>query len=241
MIECLLPTPQVVEQPPDLPGVFLFDHETRTDLINNNATVSLSGATVDTTYLIDGHPTTKLPSITSYLLITFPNPLELDNSDWTLEWSCMATAFQATRYDGEMRGLTTTGKALISRWTDSGYGSQLQSFVGGGATEDLLWRIPGSKQSVVNQLRRMALVCKQGVVTVFKDGVPQKVTNWNIVGGSGNQVTRNNFNKETVVGKLSSIRLGWISTTAPAAISNVGRIRFSDYARYIFPYTPTPF
>mgnify|MGYP001113576761 CR=1 FL=1 len=241
MIESLLATTEVTVQPPDLPGVFLFDPESQTDLMNNNATVTLSGATVDATYLIDGYPTTKLPSITSYLLITLPNPLELDANDWTLEWSCMVSAFQATRYDGEMRGTTTTGKVVASRWTDSGYGTQLQSFAGAAATEDLLWRIPGAKQTFVNQLRRMALVCRGGAVTVFKDGLPQKVTNWNIVGNSSKQVTRDSFNKDAVIGKLNSIRLGWTATATPAAISNVGRIRFSDYARYIFPYTPAPF
>lgn len=240
-MELLLSTAQVVEQPPDLPGVFLFDHETRTDLVSNNASVTFAGATVDTSYLIDGHPTTNLPSTASYLLITLPTPLELDASDWTLEWSRMATAFQATRYDGEIRCGTTASKWIISRWTDAGYGTQLQTLVGAGSSEADLWRIPGAKQTVVNVLQRMALVCRQGVVTVFKDGVPQKITNWNIVGGSANQVTRSNFNKDPVVGKMNSIRLGWVSTTLPAAISNIGRIRFSDYARYIHPYTPIPF
>lgn len=241
MIESLLSTTQVVDQPPDLPGVFLFDHATRTDLMNNNATVTASGATIDTAYLIDGLATAKFSATTDYLLINIPTPLELDTSDWTLEWSCMASAFQATRYDGEIRGITTGSKFIISRWTDSGYGYQLQTLVGAGATEDVLWRIPGTKQSVVSQLRRMALVCRQGVITTFKDGVPQKVTNWNIVGNASKQVTRDNFNKEAVVGKLNAIRLGWISTALPAAVSNVGRIRFSDYARYIRAYTPTPF
>jgi hypothetical protein len=241
MIETLLTTTQVAEQPPDLPGVFLFDHETRTDLINNNASVTVSGATVDTTYLIDGFPTTKLPSITSYMLITIPTPLELDANDWTLEWSRMGSAYQATRYDGEIRCSTTASKWLVSRWTDAGYGSQLQNIAGVGTNEADFWRIPGTKQSTVGILQRMALVCRQGVIFVFKDGVPQKVTNWNIVGGAANQVTRNSFNKEAGMGKLNTIRLGWLSTVAPAAISNIGRIRFSDYARYIHPYTPVPF
>lgn len=241
MIEMWLTTKQATPQPPDLAGVFLFDPETRTDLINNNATVSASGTSIDTSYLIDGKPTTKLLSTGDFLVITIPTPIDLDASDWTVEWSCRATAFQDSKYEGEFGGMTTAGKYLYSRWTDGGYGYFLQSFVGSGATGAVLWRILPAKQSVVGILRRMALVCKAGVVTVFKDGVPQRVGNWDNVGGASQAVTQDNFPKEANMGKLSSIRLGSSGSTTPAALSNIGRIRISNYARYISTYTPVPF
>lgn len=241
MIEQMLNSGAYTPQPPDLPGIFLFDHQSRTDLVNNNATVSVSGAAVDSTYLIDGFPTTKLAATTHYMLITIPTPIELDANDWTVEWSCMVSAFQATRYDGEFAGSTTAAKALTSRWTDAGYGSALQTYVGAAASAAVLWRIAPAKQSVVGFLRRMAIVCRSGVITVFKDGQPQMVSNWDNVGNASKVVTQKTFPKEAGMGKLNLIRLGWASTVSPAAISNIGRIRISDYARYIHPYTPVPF
>lgn len=243
MIEQLLPILQVPGQPPDLQGIFLFDPQTNTDLINNNATVTSSGAAVDSAYLIDGQPTVKLTAITNYLLITIPTPIDLDVGDWTVEYSRVASSFSAlaSKYDGEFTGLTTASKNLVMRWTDTGYGRLLQAIIGGAVTAATYWRIQPPKDNMVNILSRMAIVCKSGVITIFKDGVPQQVRNWDEAGNASKVVVQNNFPKEASLGKLSSIRLGYVGTNNPAAPSNLGRIRISDYARYTSAYTPAPF
>lgn len=240
MLESLLSTNQIA-QPPDLTPIFLFDPETNTDLINNNATVTTSGATVDTAYLIDGHPTVKLTATTNYLLISIPTPIELDVGDLTVEWSCRATSFQADKYDGEFTGLTTTSKNFAVRWTDTGYGRLLQTIIGGVVSAATFWRIQPPKENVAGALRRMAIVFKGGIITIFKDGYPQQITNWDDAGNASKRVTQANFPKETGLGRLSSIRLGYVGTNNPAAPSNLGRIRISNYARYTGAYTPAPF
>lgn len=236
MLELLMSAGKAAEGIPEADVIFLWDPTEARDLIGSAATITLIGATsIDPDYQIDGVNTMLFPGTTSGATITFETPLVLNGLDWTIEWSAINAA-AASSYANEFAMYSgVTGNGMLARWGDAGFGNRLQFGNKFAAAADC-FNIALSKAGSVGQLSRFALVCKNSVVSVFRNGIKQS-----LAVGTGSTYNQASFPAGTALTDLRAIRLGWLSSSVPTNASRHGRIRISKNALYTTNYTPQPF
>uniref|UniRef100_A0AB39CCS2 Tail fiber protein n=1 Tax=Pseudomonas phage RVTF4 TaxID=3236931 RepID=A0AB39CCS2_9VIRU len=215
--------------------IFLYDPETESDLMGVVHTYTKYGTVTPDDLEINGHKTLKLGTNVSGMQITFATPFNLQDKDWTLEWSFRNTVSAGTAYATELTlPSAVAGQGILSRWGDTGFGNRLQ--VGGsmGAVNSI-WNPPISKAASLNVDTNMALSCKNGRVSVFRNGVLQMLAN-----GTGGVYNTPNY---PVGANLSSLAYMQINSSGSGMINqlgNRGRIRLSLGARYTRNYTIKP-
>jgi hypothetical protein len=218
--------------------LFLYDPETSKDLISGQVCVALSGgAAVDNITKIDGKGTLKLVGGGSQGLITFPTPLSLEVlSEWTVEWVSRPISIQSG-YVTEMFIDTSpsSGYPIGCRWPDGGYGNRAQFNLSNWANENI-WHPPFAKAAAEGNTIRWAMVYKGGLIRIYKDGIKQSLA----AGTSG--IYDKDFISKTVSWPVyHKIYLGYFNGTNSAWTGNFGRLRISNFARYLANYTPVPF
>lgn len=227
-------------KPPEGDALFLYDPATNKDLISNIVVGALkAGTVVDSTYLIDNQPTLRVDNANAGAVLTFPSSIDLNAlTEWTLEWSSRPTSiggYYFTELFLDVAG--GSGYPVGCRWTDTGYGNTLQFNAADWANERI-WRPPFTKSTAVNTLNRYALVFKGGNFTVFRNGTKQMLTN--ATGGVGS-TTQDYFPKTQAWGLFKILTLGYLNSVNSSWIGNYGRIRISNFARYLGSYTPEAF
>lgn len=239
MIEAVL---MVTDSTPIPTGdvLFLYDPATNKDLITDTVCGALKANTsVDSVVKIDGYNTLKFAASSAGAVLTFPTTLSLNTmSEWTIEWSSQPTAIGVSYFtELFLDTVPSSGIPLGCRWTDGGYGDKLQFNVAD-FNNLRLWRPPGNKASAVNRLTRYSMVYKGGVIRVYKDGVLQLVTN----GTEAAAPTSQTFISKTQAWPVfANLTLGWFNSANVAWLGNFGRIRISNFARYLGNHTPPPF
>lgn len=237
MLEAMLLTKKEVPIPPT-GATFLWDPVLQQDLYGSGATIAyIGGGTANTDYLIDGQGTFNLPTTSSGFTITLASPLDLSGGDWTVEWSTLNTVNNGN-YGTDIAidsGFPGSAKGVQARWSDTGFGNRVQfSTIFQQVTD--CWNASLTKVTSLNTLQRFAMVCKNGQVSVFINGVKQMLAN-----GTGGTYTAASFAAAPANLKdLKSIKIGWQNSTVQAMISRHGRIRITQSALYTTDYTPGP-
>lgn len=219
--------------------LFLYDPATNKDLITNTVCGALKASTtVDTTVKIDGNDTLKFAAAGAGAVLTFPSGINLNAlTEWTIEWSSRPTAIGVSYFTEIFLDTTpSSGVPLGCRWTDGGYGDKLQFNIAD-FNNARLWRPPFAKPAVVNKLTKYSMVYKGGVVKVYVDGALQTLTN----GVEGNGVSQAFISKTQSWGVFTNLTLGYFNSANVAWLGNFGRIRISNFARYLGTHTPPPF
>ncbi|WDS62036.1 hypothetical protein [Pseudomonas phage D6] len=238
MFESLLSAGGIVHQDTG-DVIFLYDPDTNQDLSGNGAVSVLSGGAVRSdTQLVDGLPSLSLPTVAAKQLITFPTPLNLRDTNWTLEWSSFcSTVPSAYANDLILDSNGPTTGALYTRYGDSGFGNRfVVSDLRGSANPALTRPIAYTKAALQNQLVHWALVQAEGNIFVYKDGIRQM-----LAGGASS--TTYNIQSTTAINieSVYQIRAGDANgSSVRASPGYKGRIRLSNYARYRSNYTPQP-
>ena len=220
--------------------LFLYDPATNKDLISDTICGALKGSTsVDATFQIDGYDTLKFAAASAGAVLTFPTALSLNSmTEWTIEWSSRPTTIGSAYFtELFLDTVPASGIPLGCRWTDSGYGDKMQ-FNAADFNNLRLWRAAETKASAVNKLTRYSMVYKGGAIRVYKDGVLQMLAN----GVEGGSSTSQTFIPKTQAWPVfANLTLGWFNAGNTAWLGNFGRIRISNFARYLANYTPAPF
>jgi hypothetical protein len=217
--------------------LFLFDPGTGKDEVTNQTCIALSGVAVDMSVLIDEKPTLKFAAVNNQGLITFPTPIAFDALEgWTVEWSSRPTSF-ATAYANELfLDITTTlGYPIGCRWGDAGYNNRLQFNISNWANANI-GQPPVNKTAVVNKVNRWAMVFRNNRLQIFKDGVLQM-----LAFGTSTTYAQDYMAKNGALPTVTKLYLGYFNSINQAWLGNFGRIRISNFARYLGNYTPTPF
>jgi len=218
--------------------LFLYNPGTGKDEISGLNCIALAnGAAVDNTFLIDDKPTLRFAAGNNQGLITLPNPINLEAlSEWTLEWSSRPTTF-LTSYATEifMDVTVTQGYPVGCRWGDGGYGNRLQFNISNWSNNNI-GQPPFVKANVLNVINRYAMVYKGGQLRIYKDGVKQMVAF-----GTGSQYTQDYIGKTQAFPTVTKIYLGYYNSINQAFAGNIGRVRISNFARYLGNYTPVAF
>lgn len=222
---------------PIVPDIaLLWDFGQGKDLNGTSATIAVSGGSVvDTTNTIDGNPTLSFPNTSASATITFQTPLDFSGKDFTIEWSSYNTA-AASAYANELclySGAGSTG--ILSRWGDSGFGNRLQ-FGNSFSAAATCWNMNFTKAQSVNVLCYYAIVCKDGFISIYRNGIKQALAN-----GTGASYTAQGYTAQASFGDLRAVRIGFLSSSVPAMTGRHGRIRISKNALYTANYTPVPF
>jgi hypothetical protein len=226
------------EEPQTGDVLFLYDPATNKDLISDTVVGAIKTATeVDPAVLIDGQSTLKTSSVNSGVLITLPTALDLETmQNWTLEWSSIWNAYQSGYATELFMDITNTaGFPIGCRWTDGGYQERNQ-FNASDWNNARIWRPSSTKTQVIGQLNRWALVRKGSYFFVMLNGVRQLLEN-----GTVNGTKQSLFNKTQALPTVTKMYLGYFNATNRCYPGNFGRIRFSNFARYVGDYTPQPF
>ncbi|WDS62038.1 hypothetical protein [Pseudomonas phage D6] len=214
--------------------IFLYDPETNTDLMGSNSVITLYGTAALSDTIINGHKSLALPSTASGFKAVFPTPIDLQGKNWTLEWSFYNTT-AAGAYASETCLNTGSGTGILSRWGDSGFGNRLQLGVRFSAVTDC-WNPAMTKASSVNTEINMALSCKAGLVTVFRNGVKQGLAN-----GTGGTYGAQTFPVSSVsLASLANLTIGYAGGGQPSQLGYHGRVRLSLGGRYTRNYTVVP-
>ncbi|MNG12194.1 hypothetical protein D3C84_957910 [compost metagenome] len=129
-------------------------------------------------------------------------------------------------------GAGTNG--LLSRHASAGFGNRIQFGTIFAQLADC-WNIAATKASTTDVLNRYALVCKDGQITAFRNGIKQLLAN-----GTGSTYNTASI-PSTGLTDLRAIRLGWLNSTVVARIGRHGRIRITAEALYTDDYTPEAF
>lgn len=220
--------------------LFLYDPATNKDLISNTTVGVLKAATaVDNTVLIDGQPTVKFTGTGAGVQINLPTALNLEAlTNWTLEWSSIMNAYQGGYATEIFMDLTNSaGYPVGCRWTDGGYQERNQ-FNAGDWANARIWRPDITKTQAIGKLNKWALVRNGNEFYVMLNGVRQLLENGTSSGGS----KQSYFSKtQALLNAVTRFYIGYYNGTNLAYPGNFGRIRFSNFARYINNYTPQPF
>lgn len=198
--------------------------------------IALGGAAAfETTPSIDGKSaifTTDPDRIT----ITFDTPVNLRDSDWTLEWSINNTAVPVADYAGELLFTPSNGATgLQARYGSPGFGNRLQ-FGGTMATLETCYSSLYTKGGLVGVLTRLALVQSNKNIFLFVNGVRQ-----NFAVGTSNVYNVPYFQTGTDISAITKFMFGNTPVGGGAVRSKHGPIRLSMRARYTADYTPVPF
>jgi hypothetical protein len=234
MLEALLQAKPVVI--PQLPPIMLLDAGTASDLIGSKPTFTLNtGASVDSTVLIDGHPTWKLSTTAAQVKVAFEKVLNLDTIDWTVEWSVIDTNVSTT-YSAILDILNASlAQGISCRFNDGPYNNRLMfGAVATGTTDS--FTVDVTQNQIQNLLTRFAFQCKAGRLTFYVNGTPMLSR----VGTTGTFSATSQPKSGTLTAE-SQILIGYRASGVPGFIGNMGRIRISDYARYAGTYTPQAF
>lgn len=212
-------------------GFFFFEGSTQPVI-----SIAMAGAAAfEPTPTIDGKSaifTTDPDKIT----ISFDTPLNLRDSDWTLEWSIINQAVPATDYAGEILLTPNNGATgLQARYGSPGFGNRLQ-FGGVMATLETCYSSIHTKQSLVSVLARLALVQSNKSIFLYYNGVRQ-----NFAVGTGHVYNLTNFQTGTDLSAITKFIFGANAVGGAAVRSKHGPIRLSMRARYTADYTPVPF
>lgn len=216
--------------------IFLHDPDTNTDLSGNGVVVTRSGGAISTpSYLIDGQGTTQFPTVAAKKVAAFSPPLNLTATNWTLEWSSINDS-APTSYALELGMMCTDlNRSLFMRYGDSGFLNRIQLLENATPTADVL-NFSYTKAALVGSLSRWALVCKDGRISAFRNGVKQSMA-------KGPSSTSYAFTEYVPVGlnSVTSIVTGDYNGGSVRAVpGHHGRMRLSDFARYTRNYTPGP-
>lgn len=235
MLESLL---GLLESPPEDTGnvIFLYDPVTNTELMGTNPTIVLSGGAVaDAANPIDGRSSLSFPSTSAGLLITFATPLNLQGKNWTVEWSSKNTTAAAS-YAHEFSLLSSTaGTGVLSRYGDQGFQNRLHFGTSFGVANNT-WAPAITKANATNVLNHYALVCKDGQIKIFCNGLQQSLAR-----GTTTVYNLQSFTPQDSLANITRLRLGFEASSTPAVTGYHGRIRISDFARYSRSYTYVPF
>jgi len=224
--------------PPTGDVIFLFDPGTGKDEISNQVCIAMSGGlAVDSTYLMDDKPSLKFTGAANQGLITLPQAINLDTlGDWTIEWSSRPTSFVTTYANELFLDITTTqGYPIGCRWGDGGYGNRLQFNISNWANTNI-GQPPINKASVVNKVNRWAMVFRNNLLRIYKDGVLQM-----IAFGTSTTYAQDYMPKVSTLLTATKMYLGYYNNINQAWLGNFGRIRISNFARYLGNYTPESF
>lgn len=219
--------------------LFLYDPATNKDLITDTVCGALKASTtVDTTVKIDGNDTLKFAAAGAGAVLTFPSGIDLNAlTEWTIEWSSRPTAIGLSYFTEFFLDPTpSAGIPLGCRWCDGGYGDKLQFNIAD-FNNARLWRPPFAKSAKVNVLTKYSMVYKGGVVKVYVDGVLQTLTN----GVEGSSTSQTFITKTHSWSVFTTLTLGYYNSANVAWLGNFGRIRISNFARYLGTHTPGAF
>lgn len=224
--------------PPTGDVIFLFDPASGKDEVTDQFCITMAnGLAIDTSYLIDNKPTLKFTGASNQGLITLPQAINFDTlDDWTIEWSSRPTSF-ITNYANELfLDITNTqGYPIGCRWGDSGYGNRLQFNISNWANANI-GQPPVNKASVVNKVNRWAMVFRNAQLRIYKDGVLQS-----LAFGTSTSYTQDYLAKSGTLITATKLYLGYFNSINQAWLGNFGRIRISNFARYLDSYTPEGF
>jgi hypothetical protein len=203
----------------------LFDTGTMTDLAGRNPTLTLTNAAVDNTYLIDGEPTVKINQ-GGTLALAFNELFDSTVLEWTLEWSSRLNA-ASTAYNNLVVMQDAVNTVFIQRQADSGYGTRIQQGYRTTSAGDVN-NFPFGSAAKNGVLTRYAAVKKNGVITMYVDGVPTNMAN-----GTGTNYNVKAFNAGAGSTTVNRLTLGILA-------QNIGSIRLTKKALYEAEYIPRP-
>ncbi|MNM47266.1 hypothetical protein D3C81_582290 [compost metagenome] len=218
--------------------LFLFDPGTAKDLISNQICIALANnATIDTINKIDDNPTIRFAQGTSQGLITLPTPINFEAlTEWTVEWTSRPTSIGSSYFTELFLDIAVTqGYPIGCRWADGGYGNRNQFNIGNWSNA-VLGQPSLVKSQAVNKDNRWAMVYKGGQLRIFYNGVLQM-----LAFGTGGSYSQSYIDKTQAFGLIAKIYLGYYNGTNQAWLGNMGRVRISNFARYLGNYTPVPF
>ena len=218
--------------------LFLFDPATSKDLVSNQVCIALSGsAAIDTVNQIDNLGTLKLAQASSQGLITLPTPINFEAlTEWTVEWVSKPTSIGANYFTELFLDIAVTqGYPIGCRWGDSGYGNRLQFNISNWANANI-GQPSLVKTSASNVVNRWAMVYKGGQMKIYYNGVLQA-----LAFGTSTSYAQNYMSKTQAFGVIAKIYIGYYNSINNAWVGNMGRIRISNFARYLGNYTPVPF
>jgi hypothetical protein len=166
-------------------------------------------------------------------LITLNTPINLANSDFTLEYSCVITGSDVT-YIGEVGLLAVlNANGLYTRYGSSGFGDRFQGINGTQFTN--VFNTTYTK-ATKGTLKRIALVKQGDLIYLYYNGVKQKLAS-----GLGTSYTLDGITPPAELSSIKYIAMGRINTSMDPCLMKLGPIRLSNYARYTADYTPVPF
>lgn len=223
---------------PSIPPILLYDPVTNTDLTGNSTIVTNGSPVIDDSVKFYGFSTATWNENTGvFLTFKDQNILNLYNSDWTYEYEIQQTEAPTNYKFYYWDVLSNSSIANGGRSTDSGYGFFRQFGINGfGASDNSqMWRIQGSQSSLVGTPQQIALVCRDKVISIYVNGVRQALAS-----GTGSAPSFNTFSYPcpSNAGYLRQVRHGYLSAQSKGVASKRGRIRVSNYARYLSNYTP---
>lgn len=215
--------------------LFLYDPETNSDIKGSGAIITFIGGTALSDTLVNGHKTLLLPTTTSGFKAVFPTPIDLQGKNWTLEWSFRNTAASATYATETVISSSAAGEGILSRWGDNGFGHRLQLGCRFSTIQDC-WSPAITKASTTNVDINMALSCKAGIVSVFRNGTKMGLANGTgpTYGAQGFPVS--GFNLSNMINLL----VGYQGSSMNNQPGFHGRIRLSLGGRYTRNYTVVP-
>lgn len=226
------------DPPPEGDVLFLYDPATSKDLVSNQVCIALTnGASVDTVVKIDGYNTLKFAAGNQQGLITLPTPINFETlSEWTIEWVSRPTSIGGSYFTEVFLELAVSqGYPMGCRWADGGYGNRLQFNLSNWSNPNI-WQPPIVKTQAINNDNRWAIVYKGGIARIYRNGVKQM-----LAAGTGGVYDKDYIAKTQAFLLASKIYLGYYNSINQAWLGNMGRIRISNFARYLGNYTPVPF
>jgi len=209
------------------PPWMLFDINQLADLAGSGATAIPTNTAKDETYLIDGEPSLRI-NAGGGLRIVFGSVFDSSIPEWTLEWSSRLNA-TSTTYSNLLYVSNATTVAFINRTSDQGYGYRIQNAPNSGVVQGDVWNFPFGSAAKLGVLTRYAAVKKNGVITMYVDGVATLMAN-----GTTNVYTSASLPAGAGVTNCDRIEIGGLA-------QNISHVRLSKYARYSANYTPKPF
>jgi len=237
MIELLLPKENDAP-PPTGDVLFLYDPATSKDLISNQVCIALANnAAIDIVNKIDDLPTLKLAQGTSQGLITLPTPINFETlSEWTVEWTSKPTSIGSAYFTELFLDIAVTaGYPIGCRWADGGYGNRNQFNIGNWSN-NVIGQPAIVKGNAIGKDNRWAMVFRGGQLRIYYNGTLQM-----IAFGTTNNYAQSYIPKTQAFGLIAKIYIGYYNGINQAWLGNMGRIRISNFARYLGNYIPVPF
>lgn len=221
---------------PNTPPVLLYDPISGTDLISDNITeVVNANTTADSTRLLNGNGTKKYTANGSGATLTLKTPMNMDIPEWTIEYDAVADTFPAgSSYQNDFYMYTSlSGGYIWSIWGDTGWNNQMQTFAGQYVSNSTIdnantYRFGPLKTDEAGVVRRIAMVLKNGQITVYKNGT--RIGLAADLASKGNPTVLS-YPKRSV-GNLNKIVLGYINANFPSYYGAFGRLAIYNYARY---------